>query len=414
MTGKTQKLQSEGMSIRHFFSSLANHGLSDKKAISNQATHSIDIAFYDINTLNDLTCDPSDEIAYLKDLIRNGTSHYFDNLSAEVAIIKVRESLFPILVSSGRYDNSYVCSPYGHYISLAIESLFLIKNRWLKKIVKRGLETVGLYLKFSGINPAVYFNHSLFSTDLQPNTLSKSDIENIVVCLKEKYPKHTLIFRSLNPQTTHSLQHTLKTYGFDFIASKGIYLTESTNPELFKTRIIKSDLKHWNENDYEVISQENFTLADEERILELYRSLSIDYHSKFNPMINKNFIKLLKDHPILKIKALKKNGRIDGFVGYQIKEKTLLCTLIGYDRNQEIKTDIYRQLSTLLFLEATKNAEVFHQSSGASFYKSIRRAKFYIEYQGIYTKHLRLKQRVAWCFLRGAINTLATPLMKKY
>lgn len=372
------------------------------------------IALYDSDNL-ELWADTHPEMNYLKSLIQNGISPYIQNISAKYSALKLGKDIFPLLITTDNFQDSYVCSPYGNYISLGIEWLQTVKNRWLRQISHYGLKSLGYLIKKGRINSVIYFNHSLLSTDLQPNTLTESQIKTAVAFLKEKFPNHTIIFRSINAETGSDLKRCLKASGFKMLASRQIFLTDTKNPELLQTRIIKSDLKLWREREYDVVSYENFSGEDEERALELYQLLAIRSHSEFNPQITKRFLQLANQHSSFQMKGLKKNGKIEGVVGYYVKENILHCCFFGYDKsNKQNSTLMYRLLSTLLLLEAAKNGNIFHQSAGASFFKSVRRAVGHIEYQALYSRHLPMKQKLVWHFLRLTMNTFAVPFMKKY
>lgn len=373
------------------------------------------VSLYTANNLHELSENHLNAIGYYRALIENGVSHYIDNISGEIALLKLNDQFIPLLITSNNYHDSYVCSPYGHYVALAIESAQTIKNRWIKHLAYFGLQNLGKIIKAGSINSTIYINHSLFSTDLHSQNLSKDLLDKAIFFLCTVFPKHTLIVRSLNSHLNASLKKDLKTSGCKFIATRHIYLTEIKKPELFKTRIIKSDLKLWKESGYEVIDQKDFTKEEDIRVLDLYTKLVIESHSAFNPKLNQNFLQLAKKYSMLQMKALKKDGVIEGVAGYVItNDKTLLCSFFGYDKNAQNKTQIYRLLSTLLFLEASEKASVFHQSAGASFYKKVRRAKGFQEYQALYIKHLSLKQKLIWHLLRAIINGFAVPFMKRY
>lgn len=384
------------------------------KSIKNAKDRLPPITLYTLDNLQELSDNDPNEIDYLKSLMKNGVPYYIENISGEINILKIGNQLLPILITSGNVHDSYVCSPYGHYVSLGQESLPRIKNKWMKRVAESGLKGLACIIKKAAINPAIYINHSLFSTDLQPNHLPQSHISSIVHFFKKKFPTHTLIFRSINAKSCPDLKTRLKSCGFQLIATRQVFLTDMEKAGLFNTRIIKSDLKLWNEKNYEVISQDELSEADEQHILRLYHLLSINSHSALNPKLSMHCLKWLKSHPTFQLKALKINGVIEGAVGYHIKENLFHCSFFGYDKLSENNTLIYRLLSTLLLLEAAKNGKVFHQSAGASFYKTIRRAKKTQEYQAIYTKHLLLKQKLAWFVLKTVINTFAVPFMKKY
>lgn len=350
---------------------------------------------------------------YLTALIKQGTRHYIDNIDAEMQILQIDKLIFPLLIVHNNYQNSYVCSPYG-YLSLGLEELHLIKNRFFRTIAEKAIKGLQSLLRKGKINQLVYVNNWLFSTDLYPPELTIKHLQWITNFLKAKFPDHAIVFRSLNKGTTGKLKRDLKQCGFKFIANRQVYITNPTDQALFKTRIVKSDLKLWHEKEYELIEKEQLSEEDEKRILDLYRHLSIEQHSSLNPKLNERFIKLMLKDPLFQVKALKKDGTIDGVTGYFNLHKTFICPFFGYDKNQKEPNRLYRLLSTTLLLEASKQSHTFHQSAGASFYKTIRRAKSYLEYHGAYTRHLPLRQRSSWWLIKTILNTAAIPLMKKY
>lgn len=372
------------------------------------------IQIYTSKTIHELPCKEHEEIYFFKSLIEKDLCYFIENIKAELNLLKIDHHLIPILITTNSHQNSYVCSPYNHYISLASLPFSSIKNKWIKNYAFLGLQLFGSLIRAGDINQVVYINHSLLATDLQLNILSKYQIERLVEFIENKFPRHSIIFRSINSATCSKLQKNLKSLGFNFIASRKIHLTHPS-PELFKTRIIKSDLKLWKENPFTLVDLKNFTEQEEQRVLELYQMLSIDHHSHLNPKINLSFLQLLKRRPNFRFKVLMKDGVIEGAVGYHTNhENVFLCPFFGYNLNHPMKTQIYRILSTFLLLEAQKNGALFHQSAGASFYKTVRRAKSLIEYQGCYTKHLSFKQKITWLLLRSIMNSIGVSFMKKY
>lgn len=382
------------------------------------AEDAIDIQLFKADTIDSMVWPENEEGQFaqrcLAPIIKEGTNHFFDNIDVEFCVLRVGEHVFPLVISNDNYENSYVCSPYGHYISLALESLFIIKKALLKHTARLFLTRFGRILKKRKINKIVYVNHWLLSTDLYPSELSFEHVAAMTSFLKRHFPQHAIAFRSINSKTNAELKRNLENLNFQFIASRQIYMTDTSNQDLYATRIIKSDLKLWKESDYEIIESESMDDQDKERILSLYQKLAIENHSQHNPRLNLRFIQLMLDQKILQVKALKKNGSIDGVVGYTERNQILTCPFFGYDKTQQENPRLYRLLSTLLLLESGKKAKTFHQSAGASFYKTIRRAVGYTEYLSVYSAHLPRKQRYAWWLLEKTMNLAALPLMKKY
>lgn len=347
-------------------------------------------------------------------IINNGIESYFTNVHGDVEILQMGDQSIPLLITSGNFDDSYVCSTYGRYILLGLESLYIVKNQLLRKAAEKILKFLGWYIHQGKINNAVYVNHGLFSTDLHNDALTIEDIQSITANLKKRFPHHAIVFRSLTKKCCPNLMGHLAVSGYRFLVSAPVHITDMQNGELFNTRIIKSDMKFWNEHQPEVIDKSQLSQKDEERLFELYYGFSIEHHSKLNPQPTRDFISLLIKEPLFTLKAIKREGKIDGFIGYRQQGGTLTCSIFAYDKNCPDSAHLYRMLSTLLFLEAKKEAKIFHQSSGASFYKNIRRAEHLCEYLGIHISHLPLKQKSSWLLLKSIMNTAAIPIMKKY
>ena len=376
------------------------------------------LCLYTADTIDQLVWPETDEGMFAKKyftpLVSHGVDHYIKNIKASLSILKVNDRVFPILVVDNEYENSYVCSPYGHYIQLGLESLHLVDNRFLKAGAEKSLKSIGKILKRGRINNIVYINHWLFSTDLHSKGIEVQKLQAMTAFLTQKFPTHAIAFRSINNKNNPDLKKSLKQEKFSLLLSRQVYLTDTKDDSIFNTRILKSDLKLLRESEYEWVDNDALDAKEHERILELYNLLSIEQHSALNPQLNLRFIQLLVEERLLQIKALKKNGVIEGIVGYLEREQTLFCPFIGFDKSHPDKSRLYRLLSTALLLEARKKQCLMHQSAGASFYKTVRRAVGYLEYLGVYTRHLPFKQRCAWSLLQGLTSLAAAKFMKKY
>lgn len=381
------------------------------------AAKKVDIKMYDATSLAMIDWPKTPEAAlvrqYFTPILEKGTSHYFTNIDADIRLLKCDDKVIPILIVHNDYSNSYVCSPYDHYISLGLESIEKLKNPLPKKLASLGLKTLGKILKAGEVNKIIYVNHWLLSTDLYPKNISYSDISAITRFLKTQFPSYAIAFRSINEGTAKELKKHLSHANYKFIAMRQIFLTNTSDEALFKTRIIKSDLRMWKDKDFEVVEHHQLTPKDYPRIHELYNIVALEHHSEHNPKLSLEFISLMIENGLLKVKALKKDGIIYGITGYIIRDGLFFCPFFGYDKNHPDKNKIYRLLSTMLLLEASKDGHCFHQSAGASFYKTIRRATSYIEYLAINTDNLSKRQRLAWKLLRTIMNSVGISFMRK-
>jgi len=351
---------------------------------------------------------------YLTPLVKEGIGRYISNISASMQVLRVDDVVLPLVVATANYSDAWVCSVSTFYVSYPMEQLHLIGNPLLQFLAKNVIGGIGKIGRMGNLNSVVYVNDWLFSTDLYPNSLTKEVVSKAIKFLKQRFPRHALVFRSLTPRTNTTLIEDLQKEGCQLLASRSVFFTDTSDEELYSTRIIKSDLKLWREKSYSLVDEEGFTANDYSQIWTLYRKLYIDDHSNLNPQVTQDLIQHLIDNRLFTFRALKEGDQIIGVVGFIVKDGVLMCPLFGYDKDMPESNNIYRLLSTALLLEAKERKCLFHQSAGGSFFKKIRRAVNCTESMAIYTKHLSLQQRFPWLTLRTFINKFAIPYMQKY
>jgi hypothetical protein len=350
---------------------------------------------------------------FLEPFIKQGVKHYIDNINTKLMALKIDDLVLPVTINDAEYENCYVCSPYGQYIVYGYEAVSSLKNPFIKKPLQVLIKGMGKIFQYGSINKVVIVNNWLFSTNLYPN-ISQGQISAIKSYLQQLYPEYAIIFRSIHTFIDSNLSEALKKEGFSLIPSRQIFFLNINNTDLFESRIFKSDLKLLKESAYEIASIENATPETVETITSLYRTVYLDRHSKQNPQLNKNFVKLACENQILNLKVLHKAGQIDAVVGYFQRNGVMTAPFLGYDVSLPQNTGLYRLCCTVLTLEAKEKQHLFHLSSGASFFKKIRRGIGHIEYTAVFWKHLPLKRRFPWNFLSGIANTIGIPVMKYY
>lgn len=346
-------------------------------------------------------------------LIQKGLEPFFHNIKTVLNLIKIDDFILPITINDDEKENSYVCSFHSYYIGYGLNSAETIKNQVLKHSVKTILKGLGALLRRGKIDKVVSVNNWLFSTNIHPK-LSNEQIGLIKTFIQNKFPDHAIVFRSINSLDSNSPLESLKDHEFDLIATRQVFLMDTNNREVFESRLFKSDLKFLESSDYTLkeIDYENEKRLNE--ILSLYNALYVDKYSSINPRLKESFLDLLIRNKLFKFKYLEKDGSLDGIVGFYSLYGVMTSPFFGYDTTKSQQIGLYRLLSTALTLEAKNESQLFHQSSGASFYKSIRKAKPVIEYSAVYTKHLPKKRRIYWKTLKALMNQFGVRWMKKY
>ncbi len=355
--------------------------------------------------------------SYLVPLIRHGATHFIENAATTCMVLLIdRRIVLPITLNEREYANSYVCSPYSHYISYAHEELVMIPQVWMRRALACLIYVFGLLCGACHINRAVHVNNWLLSTNLYPE-LTEGQVTAAVAFLQRRFPRHTIIFRSLNNACNATLLDIFRRSGSTLVPSRQIYLVRPADQESISAKarwLVKRDLKLIEKEGYSVVQGDEIREDEIPRIVELYNALYLEKYSRYNPMFNEHFVRLALRDQILHLVACKKDDRIDAVLGYFCRNGVMTTPLFGYDTTLPQEPGLYRMLSALLFSQARENGHLLHESSGAAQFKRNRGAYVEIEYSAIILQHLPWSRRLCWLALETCLDKIAAPLLKKY
>ncbi|MFC5702355.1 GNAT family N-acetyltransferase [Cohnella faecalis] len=353
--------------------------------------------------------------AYLEPLVREGTDRYIRNVRTTMLLMRIDDLILPITVNDGEYDNCYVCSPYTHYIRYAKRELELLNRPVMEKSLSALLDVLGYFMKRSHLNRVVHINNWLLSTNLYP-PLSGEQAKAVLNAVREAFPEHAIVFRSLCPSLHAEMIADLRAEGCKLVPSRQIYLYRSNDPTFGNAKarwLLKRDYELLSDNGYEFVSAGDITDDDISRIVELYAMLYLDKYSYDNPQFNEEFIRLAKRSGALTLYGLRKNGRLDAVMGYFSRTGVMTTPLFGYDTTLPQSVGLYRMLSACLMRQARETGHLLHESAGAAQFKRNRGAIAEIEYSAVFDRHLPLGRRWCWSLLERLLNGIGVPLMRK-
>lgn len=354
--------------------------------------------------------------AYFMPMMNLGTSEFIQNVDTHLLLLTVNDLTLPVTVNNEELENCYVCSPYNHYITYTKAELITLQNSILEKIISSLLDFLGFFAAQAKINQVIIVNNLLLSTNLYPH-LSSLEIQAITQKLTVIFPKHAIIFRSINTFINHELFNAFIANHYHLIGSRQIYLfnpeDESSRRSKMRWRL-KQDTQLITKNGYQVLDQSQITSHDIPRIIELYNLLYLKKYSYHNPQFTEKFIELTLHSPAWSFQILKKDHKIDGVIGFYQVNGIMTTPILGYDTQLPQEIGLYRMLSALLTNIAKQHNIILHQSSGAASFKRLRGFIANIEYSGVYIHHLPWGRKIIWLLLKFVVNTLAIPLIRKY
>ncbi|PYE49725.1 acetyltransferase (GNAT) family protein [Paenibacillus barcinonensis] len=377
------------------------------------------VTFYDRDSIQDMTwpgtADAKYARAYLEPMMKHGTMEYMSNVSTTLLLVCMDELVLPVTVNEEEYDNAYVCSPYTHYVTYAKQELSMLQRPMLEKGLSLLLGVLGWGMKKAKINKVVHVNNWLLSTNLYPAMTGEQAVR-ILEAVKQRYPQHTVIFRSLSARLHSEMIAKLQSAGCRSIPSRQIYLYQASDPSFGNAKsrwLLKRDKALLDKHGYELVSDAEMTEADIPRIVELYRMLYLDKYSYDNPQFNERFIAAARTNGSLRIYGLRQQGRLDAVMGYFCRNGMMTTPLFGYDTDIPQSVGLYRMLSACLLEQARDNGVLLHESAGAAQFKRNRGAEADFEYSAVYDRHLPLHRRWYWALLDQLLNRIGVPLMRR-
>ncbi|MDJ0796962.1 MAG: hypothetical protein QNJ51_09015 [Calothrix sp. MO_167.B12] len=379
-----------------------------------------EIHLYDRNTINTLKLTESELGVFIKNywvpMMKAGSNHFINNVDSQLYLLAIDDLFLPITINNKELDNSYVCSPYNHYVTYTKEELKTLKTPILEAILAIIIDILGQLLILANINKVAIVYNLLLSTNLYPD-ISTQQITAITSFFSQKFPDNAIIFRSINTFIDDRLFNSFIDNGYQLIGSRQIYLFNPNERSAMRSKMrwrLKQDFQLITKQGYELIDNSQITQQDIPRIVELYNYLYLDKYSLHNPQFNQEFIKLVLQNPAWRFQAFKKNNQIDGVIGFYEINGVMTTPILGYDTSLPQEHGLYRMLSAQLTVEATKKGIILHQSSGAAEFKRFRGFIANTEYSAVFHQHLPFIRQLVWRFLGLLVNKIALPLMKKY
>ncbi len=349
--------------------------------------------------------------------MHEGTRRYIANVAAQVLVLHLDDLVLPLV----RVDhpppitNAYVCSPTTHYIDYARRELAieLATQPWAQRVAAPLLAALRPLFAATHIEQAVYVNNWLLSTNLYP-PLAAHRLHALTAYLVRHFPQHSIIFRSLNVTLNSPLLATLQQQGYRAIFSRQVYLHDPHDPAYRRRRDYKRDLRLARRTPYQWHTAATLSAHDVPRLHALYTDLYITKYSTYNPQFTRPFVLAALHEGWLELAALAQRGRIDGVLGFVVRDGVMTAPLVGYDQRLPPDDGLYRLISMRLYTEATERGVLLNMSSGAASFKRNRGGQPALEYSMVYDRHLPPARRLPWALLAALSRRVIVPVMQHY
>jgi hypothetical protein len=259
------------------------------------------------------------------------------------------------------------------------------------------------------LDKVAYVNNYLLSTNLYPS-VNNDQLSALSEALPKWFPDRVIVFRSVDQKKNPHVYQSLENSGYELVLSRQVWYMEPESA--LKTTQCKEDMRVLRKSEYDVVSGRDLSDDELRRALQLYEMLYLQKYSFYNPQFTFDFLKLARDEEILHLYALKKNGRVNGVMGFFIRNGAMTQPLFGYDTSLPQEEGLYRLLTLVTLQEGVKRGLLVHASGGVGKFKKLRGGESVTEYNAVFTKHLSFRRQLPWKLIK-AISKYAIPYFRK-
>ena len=343
---------------------------------------------------------------------KHGLSACIPNVWADVFFAVDDTYAVPLTRTRKHPRNSYVCSPYSHYITYALKETQKLEPRWLGTCLATVLQYLGRYLQRGQFEPTAYVNNWLLSTNLY-DVWPLPFITQLHHALVAHFPTTPIAFRSIDAKANAALMNHLLSLGYQPVFSRFVWYQDPHDRTVHRKKSYIRDGQIFRRSGYTVRTHHDFTQEDYVRAAHLYSMLYIEKYSEMNPKFSALFLQEQCVNSHLQLRGLCKDGTLDAVYGFYTRNGFGTCPIFGYDTTIPKKVGLYRSLSWLWAEEAKRLNIQIHASSGVGAFKRHRGAVPEIEYNMVYTEHLPRHMKRRWRLLGLLAKYIAIPLIKK-
>jgi hypothetical protein len=335
---------------------------------------------------------------YVASLMRHGPTFYIENADVSIRALGIDGKTLPLVINAGTSRTCDVCSPYAHYLLYTVAEF----GRSRSLVPAAGLRALalpfGALLRSTSVDRVVFINNWLIATNPSPG-LSCEQIRAVTNRVLREYPDFAIVFRSVNPLLDQSLGKALVENGYRLVRSRRVYVLDGANKLHLRHHNTREDLRFLKISPYSVVNCQRMLAKHAPRMAELYRGLYLSKHSRLNPQLNSDYLRLTLEENIFTYRGLERDGRIDGFLAYFVQDDRMTGACLGYDLSLPQDVGIYRMLMAIAISEAIQGGLQLNLSGGAGNFKMLRGAVPVEEYDAVYDRHLAIHRRLAWMSL---------------
>ncbi len=347
-------------------------------------------------------------------VLAHGSQACAANLDTRMAFLRHGGVEIPLTHNEAEWDNCWICSPFTHFITYAIEEIRRATGPATGNLMASLLGLWGNRLKDREFNRVVMVNNALFSTCPWP-TLPRQSAAPVIHALRERFPGHARVFRSLNYRECPEFIDGLAEQGLLLLPSRQVWWFEPKDPVVARSRDFLADARLLQRGDLELVQGRIFTPTDYQQSVALYRQLYLQKYSHHNPQYSEGWLRHLQEAGIMELTGLRApDGRLVGVEGRVESHGVLTSPVVGYDTTLPVKLGLYRRLAVIPILEARQRGIPLNLSAGVGRFKASRGGEPVMEYLAVDLHGLPSFRRRPWKILAAFARHVLAPYARSH
>jgi len=364
-------------------------------------------------TISDAPADPT-LARWFDPVLAHGSKWCAPNLVTKTAFLRTDKIEVPLTLNEAEWENSWICSPWTHYVSYAGEEIDRAVPGLPAKLAGVLLAAIGAWFRRAEINRVVMVNNWLLSTNPWPRW-DASDLPEVLDALIERWPGHAFVFRSLNAKESAPLLGALAEAGAKLVPSRQVWWYEPDSTAVAKSHEFGKDVKLLKRDDLAIVPHESLADDDFPALTKLYDDLYLEKYSRYNPQFTADWFRHLHRRNLARFTALREpGGRFVGVEACAEMHGVLTSPVVGYDLDLPRSLGLYRRLAAMPVLEARRRGLPLNLSAGVGRFKSLRGGEAVMEYLGVYDRHLPTGRRLPWRCVELLSKHLLAPHVVKH
>jgi hypothetical protein len=350
---------------------------------------------------------------WFRPILEHGSTVCAPNLQTEFAFLQTPTMELPLSINETEWDNSWICSPWNHYVTYAKEEIARATGGAVAAIAAVFLDGIGAWLKRAQFNKVVMVNNWLLSTNSWP-AWDAHDLPEVIKTLTARWPDHAILFRSLNGKESGPLIAAFEGTGGQLVPSRQVWWYEAGSKAVAKSPDLRKDVKLLRRGDLTVIPDEELQPGDFPELVALYDSLYLGKYSRHNPQFTEAWLLHLHQEKLARFTALRDaTGPLVGVEACAVLNGILTSPIVGYDLSLPQSLGLYRRLAALPILEGGRLGLPLNLSAGVGRYKALRGGEAVMEYIGVYDRHLPFSRRFPWKVIGLISRRLLAPFVRR-